>query len=110
MRLQITYTFLIIFCIWFLTLYNRIFDKKLKKYILLIGALQIFWMIVRIIKSLTSGTLNNFMWYLYYVPMIFIPTFYYLSSKYISNKEIKYMQQKKEHGESNAKLMKNRNY
>ncbi len=37
MQTQITYTFLIIFCIWFLTLYNRIFDKKLKKYILLIG-------------------------------------------------------------------------
>lgn len=89
MQSQITYTFLIIFCIWFLTLYNRIFDKKLKKYILLIGGLQIFWMIIRIIKSLTSGTLNNFMWYLYYIPMIFIPTFYYLSSKYITDKENK---------------------
>ena len=90
MQSQITYTFLIIFSIWFLTLYNRIFDKKLKKYILLIGGLQIFWMIVRIIKTLTSGTLNNFMWYLYYIPMIFIPTFYYLSSKYITDKENKY--------------------
>ena len=90
MQSQITYIFLIIFSIWFLTLYNRIFDKKLKKYILLIGGLQIFWMIVRIIKTLTSGTLNNFMWYLYYIPMIFIPTFYYLSSKYITNKENKH--------------------
>ena len=43
MQSQITYTFLIIFSIWFLTLYNRIFDKKLKKYILIIGGLQIFW-------------------------------------------------------------------
>lgn len=90
MQLQITYTFLIIFCIWFLTLYNRIFDRKLKKYILLIGGLQIFWMVVRIIKSITSSTLNNFMWYLYYVPMIFIPTLYYLSSKYITKKEENY--------------------
>ena len=86
MQSQITYTFLIIFSIWFLTLYNRIFDKKLKKYILIIGGLQIFWMIVRIIKTLTEGTLNNFMWYLYYIPMIFIPTFYYISSKYITDK------------------------
>ena len=90
MQTQITYTFLIIFCIWFLTLYNRIFDKKLKKYILLIGGLQVFWMIIRIVKSLTDGALNNFMWYLYYIPMIFMPTFYYFSSKYIANKEIKY--------------------
>lgn len=89
MQSQITYTFLIIFSIWFLTLYNRIFDKKLKKYILIIGGLQIFWMIVRIIKTLTEGTLNNFMWYLYYIPMIFIPTFYYISSKYITDKENK---------------------
>ena len=89
MQSQITYTFLIIFCIWFLTLYNRIFDKKLKKYILLICGLQIFWMTVRIIKSITSGVLNNFMWYLYYVPMIFMPTFYYFSSKYITNQETK---------------------
>lgn len=90
MQTQITYTFLLIFSIWFLTLYNRIFDKKLKKYILLIGGLQVFWMIVRIIKTLTNGALNNFMWYLYYIPMIFIPTFYYLSSKYITEKENKH--------------------
>ncbi len=90
MQLQITYIFLIIFTVWFFTLYNRIFDKQLKKYILAIGGLQIFWMIVRITRGITTGTAKILAWYAYYIPMIFISTFYYFSSKYIITKKIKY--------------------
>ncbi len=87
MQLQITYIFLIIFTVCFFTLYNRIFDKQLKKYILAIGGLQIFWMIVRITRGITTGTAKILAWYAYYIPMIFISTFYYFSSKYIITKK-----------------------
>lgn len=90
MQLQITYSFLIIFSIWFLTLYNRIFDKKLRKYILAIAGLQSFWMILRMMRGITTGTIKNVVWYAYYIPMIFMPTFYYFSSKYITKKTIKF--------------------
>ena len=90
MQLKITYAFLIVFTVWFLVLYNRIFDKQLKKYILGIGILQIFWMITRITRGITYGTLKTLTWYAYYIPMIFMPTFYYFSSKYITNRIVKY--------------------
>ncbi|MDO5569666.1 MAG: hypothetical protein Q4G04_06145, partial [bacterium] len=51
------------------------------------GFLLIFWMIIRIIKSF--GLPDNMvimLWYLYYVPMIFIPYLYYKSTNYIFNK------------------------
>lgn len=68
--------FLVVFTIWISTLYIRIFDKTLKKYTISIGICLIFWMIIKIIKGYTEGIINNYMWYLYYIPLIAIPTFW----------------------------------
>ena len=75
--------FLVIFTLWIALLYIRIFDKTLKKYTLGIGICLIFWMILKIIRPFTEGNVSTFMWYLYYIPMIFIPVFYYNASAYL---------------------------
>lgn len=80
---QQTVVFLAIFTIWISTLYIRVFDKKLKEYTMLIGICLIFWMIVKMVKKYTVGYINNCMWYLYYIPLIAIPTFYYNCSDYL---------------------------
>ena len=79
--------FLVIFTIWISTLILRVFDKTLKKYTLSIGICLIFWMIIKVFKHYTTGSINHYMWYLYYLPLIFIPTFYYNCSEYLLIKD-----------------------
>lgn len=80
---QIATIFLIVFIIWTFTLQYRIFQNSIKKYVVNIGVLLVFWIIVRIVKSVINEDITNLLWYLYYLPMIFIPTLYYLCSKKI---------------------------
>lgn len=81
---QTTIIALAFFCMWILTLYSRIFDKTIKKHVLTIGVLLVFWMIIKLSKDLFDS--NNILWYLFYMPLIFIPTHYYLISKYLIKK------------------------
>ena len=77
----ITFLFAILFTIWTIRLYYKLYDKKTRRYILLIGLLIVFWMLIRIIKGIAVSPLTERMcWYLYYLPLIFIPTLYYISS------------------------------
>ena len=86
---QTTIIVLNIFVIWLISLYIRMFDKKLKRYTLSICELLVFWMLVRIIKPMVNKEIESIIWYLYYVAMIFIPTIYYIMSKYIAKKRSK---------------------
>lgn len=87
MNNYITFLFIVIFTIWTVRLYYKLYDKKTKRYILLIGILIIFWMLIRIIKGILNNLLLERMcWYLYYLPLIFIPTLYYISSMSLLSK------------------------
>ncbi|MBR1816933.1 MAG: hypothetical protein IJ763_09565 [Lachnospiraceae bacterium] len=77
---------LIIFSSWTIRLDYKIFDRKLKKYIMGIGGLLIFWIIIRVTR-LYDG--SYFFWYLYYVALIFVPALYYLLSRYLSRRDNK---------------------
>ena len=81
--------FLIIFVVWASFIYIRTFDKTLKKYISSLGMLLAFWMIIRIAKTYTHGIYTFYFWYLYYIPLLLIPTIYYNCSNYIINKKSK---------------------
>ena len=81
--------FLMIFVVWASFIYIRTFDKTLKKYISIIGILLAFWMIVKITKEYTCGIYTFLFWYLYYIPLLLIPTIYYNCSNYIVNKKNK---------------------
>ena len=80
---QQSVVFLAVFAVWITFLYIRIFDKVLKKYIALIGMLLEFWMIVKIIKNYFTGNAEYILWYLYYIPLLFIPNFYFNCSSYL---------------------------
>lgn len=81
--------FLMIFVAWASFIYIRTFDKTLKKYISSLGILLAFWMIIRIAKTYTCGIYTFYFWYLYYIPLLLIPTIYYNCSNYIINKKSK---------------------
>ena len=67
--------FIIIIVLWIGMLYMRISDKSLQKKLFTISALLLFWMLIRIIRLLLpDGTIDRFFWYLYYIPLAFIPT------------------------------------
>lgn len=86
---QQTVLALAIYTIWIALLYIRIFDKTLKKYVLSIGVLLAFWMVVRMFKTYTTGYVTEMLWYLYYIPLLLIPTFYYNCSSYLINSKNK---------------------
>lgn len=86
---QQTVLALAIYTIWLILLYIRIFDKTLKKYVLSIGVLLVFWMAIRMVKRYTTGYVTEILWYLYYIPLLIIPTFYYNCSSYLINSKNK---------------------
>lgn len=76
----------VFFTLWVLKLYYKLYDKKTKKYVMWIGLLIVFWVLVRINKSVVSLDLQRIFWYLYYVPLIFIPVAFYMCSNMISGR------------------------
>lgn len=85
-KTQIVFILTIVFAIWIFTLYYRIYKKQIKGYVLGIGVLLVFLMLLRIARILTQYK-YNILWYIYYLPIIFIPTLYYLCTKTILNKK-----------------------
>lgn len=79
--------FAIAFTFWTVRVYYKLYERKTRRYILIIGILIIFWMLIRIIKGITLNVkIERMCWYLYYLPLIFIPTFFYICSNSLSNK------------------------
>lgn len=70
------YTFAIV--IWVRQLQRRILQKPVKRYMAIVGILMIFWMQIRTVSYVylpNEHFTSRYVWYLYYLPMIFIPTF-----------------------------------
>ena len=83
----ITLLFAILFTMWTIRLYYKLYDKKTRRYILFIGILIVFWMLIRIIRGVTIDiNIERICWYLYYLPLIFIPTLFYICSKSLLSK------------------------
>lgn len=67
--------FIVIIVLWSGLLFIRISDKALQKHLLSISILLLMWMFVRIVRLvLPSGIVDRVFWYLYYIPLIFLPT------------------------------------
>ena len=80
------FIYLIFFTIWIIRLYYKLYDKRTKKYILFIGFLIVFWMLIRIFKDIIDiSFVVRYCWYLYYVPLIFIPFLFYVFSDSLNN-------------------------
>lgn len=88
-KIQKVFLAMIFFTIWEIFLFYRTYDKKTKKYILAIGISLMFWMLVRMLKTTITFDQEwkyNILWYMYYIPLIYIPSFYYLASRQICRK------------------------
>ncbi|MGM9882491.1 MAG: histidine kinase N-terminal 7TM domain-containing protein [Bacilli bacterium] len=54
---------------------------------LFIGILIVFWMLIRIIRGVTINiNIERICWYLYYLPLIFIPTLFYICANSLLSK------------------------
>ena len=83
----ITLLFAIFFTMWTIRLYYKLYDNKTRRYILFIGILIVFWMLIRIIRGVTIDiNIERICWYLYYLPLIFIPTLFYVCSNSLLSK------------------------
>lgn len=64
-----------LFAAWGISVSNRIIQPQVRRYLVSISVLMGFWIAVRGIKYLldTCAWLMRYLWYLYYLPMLFIP-------------------------------------
>ncbi len=60
---------------WGLSIRVRIIHTQIRRYLLSVSSLIIFWLIIRTVKyHFVSGEdAQRYLWYLYYLPMLFIP-------------------------------------
>ena len=59
---------------WGISVHTRIIQTQVHRYMLAITAMMAFWILLKVIKhSLDSIDIKRFLWYLYYIPMLFIP-------------------------------------
>ena len=84
-----TLTTIVFVLIWLMFLHFRLFDKKIRRYMMYIGYLLVFWLSARYLRVMVfiDTIFHTYMWYLYYVGLIFIPTIYYLCCSYLSKKD-----------------------
>ena len=91
-----SYIYIGIISAWYISLKMRIVEKKIQRHLCAVALLMIFWMVVRTIKfGSTNNTIQRYLWYFYYLPMLFIPLEAFIISMSLGNKKqpgwIKYL-------------------
>lgn len=68
--------YLALFIVWGLSIRYRIRQNQARRYLLAVDLLMLFWITVRTIKFIvvTGAVMTRYLWYLYYIPMLLIPT------------------------------------
>ena len=62
------------FSAWCYSLWTRIVQTQVRRYLLVISALMVLWILLRSIKfSIENTDAERWLWYFYYFPMLFIP-------------------------------------
>lgn len=61
--------------VWGISVSRRIIHVQVRRYLCAVSALMVFWMAVRTMKFFFTVDINirRILWYLYYLPMLFIP-------------------------------------
>lgn len=91
-----SYIYIGIISAWYISLKMRIVEKRIQRHLCAVALLMIFWMVVRTIKfGSTNNTIQRYLWYFYYLPMLFIPLEAFIISMSLGNKKqpgwIKYL-------------------
>ena len=66
--------YVFLFSVWCYSLWIRIVQTQVRRYLLAISVLMVLWILLRSIKfSIENTDAERRLWYLYYFPMLFIP-------------------------------------
>lgn len=69
-----TALYLLLFTLWGFSLGRRIIQRQALHCLRLTAALMLLWLILRTLKySVITGPAGRYIWYLYYLPMLFLP-------------------------------------
>lgn len=74
---------------WIISVYIRIIHKKIRGYLMSIGILMFFWLLVRTVKyRVLSVFFNmNMLWYLFYIPIVLIPLLSYFTARTVGREK-----------------------
>ncbi len=63
------------FTIWGISIHRRIIQPQVRRYLVVVSVLMVFWVTVRTIRFLfvEEPGMLRLLWYMYYLPMLFIP-------------------------------------
>lgn len=72
------FIYLGLYLAWGISIRSRIIQKQARRYLTAIAALIVFWFLVRTIKyyyisEITHPDIVRYLWYLFYLPILFIP-------------------------------------
>lgn len=76
--------------LWCVSVKNRIINKQICRYLIYVGSLMCFWLVIRMIKWFFVShfdTVGRYLWYMYYIPMILIPLFGVFIASFIGKTE-----------------------
>ena len=66
--------YVFLFSVWCYSLWIRIVQTQVRRYLLAISVLMVLWILLRSIKfSIENTDVGRWLWYFYYFPMLFIP-------------------------------------
>ena len=66
--------YVFLFSAWCYSLWTRIVQTQVRRYLLAISVLMVLWILLRSIKfSIENTDAGRWLWYFYYFPMLFIP-------------------------------------
>ena len=66
--------YVFLFSVWYYSLWLRIVQTQVRRYLLAISVLMVLWILLRSIKfSIENTDAERRLWYFYYFPMLFIP-------------------------------------
>ena len=70
-----SFIYLSLFSAWYISLRARIIQVEVRKYLPSVAVLMILWLLFRTLKYNIESNPNvvRYMWYLYYLPLLFIP-------------------------------------
>ena len=66
--------YIFLLCAWCHSVWVRIVQTQVQRYLLAISMLMVLWLLLRSVKfSIDNTDAERWLWYFYYVPMLFIP-------------------------------------
>jgi hypothetical protein len=75
---------------WGISVYERITHKSIRRYLMILMVLMVFWMLMRTLRHTVFFEvfpIGQWCWYAYYIGMIFVPQVCLMASKYIGKPE-----------------------